>query len=146
MKKAINLILGVSAELIFLTSCNAQQTKNPALLTKQIVKETIHKNYYPPIDEKWHKTKLEFHSIQIGKPDIAGKLKIWHFPDTTILYPVLAKYTVTDINLHDSPYPYKYTVDDITSEYVFYIDQWGNWGVKQNIHSTENSDITSHHD
>lgn len=143
MKKVFSLIYALSAALLSLSSCQAQTTshKGPSL---EIVKQTILKVYYNYINKDTTdiKTTIEFHSIKFGEPGTAGKLKYWYIPDTTLLFPVLAKYTVTSeiAYLH----PPTYDIHDITKAYVFYKDGWGNWTVTEASGSRENQDIERH--
>ncbi|MGN6250094.1 MAG: hypothetical protein ACTHNG_17200 [Ginsengibacter sp.] len=127
-----------------MASCNAPQEKQHLELTQQIVKETIQRVLYPPSDTPVVKTKLDFHNVQIAKPRTAGQQKVWYFPDTTIVYPVLVKFTSTDRIQEGPNLPISYDIHDISQEYIFYKDEFGNWALKI-VSGSENSDVERKH-
>lgn len=143
MKKISLLSYGLLITFISFTACNAQQSKKTTL-TQQTVEQTIQKVLYPPADTPINIITVEFHEVDIAKPGTAGKLKIWYFPDTTIIYPVLAKFTVTTRTQLGANSPVSYDYHDITQEYLFYKDEWGKWGLKLTSGS-ENSDVERQH-
>lgn len=128
-----------------MASCNARQEKQHRELTEQIVKETIQRVLYPPSDTPVVKTTLDFHNVQIAKPRTAGQQKVWYFPDTTIVYPVLVKFSRTDRIQEGPNLPVSYSIHDISQEYIFYKDEFGNWGLKI-VSGAQDSDVERKHD
>ena len=129
-------LLPLIVSLLSFVSLSACHAKEHVALPKEVVVAQVHK-LYPGSDGGG--VTIAFHSILIAKPHKAGQYEIYGIQGGTVVYPVLASFSVTTRTNDDPTQKSLYTVREVTEKYMFYKDEFGKWEGPM-VSSAENSD------